>query len=230
MFRFSSVGRLACSILFMFLHPTVCSHGYSSINPPSGIAELFDLSKAPIHTQLSANTRGLLTSTDQVSFLRELEGSPPDWSALHDQPGEEMGERLFAFNRARDEAREAHSLLRQRIAFHWEGLLRGYDPEHQGFTVAMGPEFTPTHWGVVRFKPTGIPDEMIAVPSPTLRTLLQNQLDRGEQIEIKILFTGKLIQGESIMYAFSHDDVSQGMIMPVIQIERVQYFINVLNR
>ena len=71
---------------------------------------------------------------------------------------------------------------------------------------------------------------MIAVPSPTHRTSLQNQLDRGEQIDVKILFTGKLIQGESVMYAFSHDDLTQGLIMPVIQIEKVQYFINGLNQ
>ena len=216
--------------LFISLTATVLSHAQSSSSPPSGIVELLDLSRHPILGQLSSNTRALLTSTEQESFLRELEGLAPNWSLLHDQPGEENGERLFGFNRARDEAREGHGLQRQRIAFLWAGILRKYVPEYQGFTVAMGPELTPTHWGLVRFKPMGLPDEMIAVPSPTLRISLQNQLNRGEQIEIHILFTGRLIQGESVMYTFSHDHSGQGMIMPVIQIEGVRYFINLSNR
>ena len=228
----SSFVRRSAFFFFLIIPLTaaVLSHAQSSSSPPSGIAKLFDLSRNPIHGQLSSNTRALLTSTEQESFLRELEGLAPNWSLLHDQPGEENGERLFGFNRARDDAREGHTLLRQRIAFLWAGILRKYVPEYQGFTVAMGPESTPTHWGMVRFKPMGLPDEMIAVPSPTLRISLQKQLDQGEQIEIKILFIGKLTQAESVMYAFSHDHSGQGMIMPVVQTEGVRYFINLSNR
>ena len=228
----SSFVRRSAFLFFLFIPLTaaVLSHAQSSSSPPSGIAELFDLSRHSIHGQLSSNTRALLTSTEQESFLRELEGLAPNWSLLHDQPGEESGERLFAINRARDEAREGHPLLRQRLAFLWAGILRKYVPEYHGFTVAMGPELTATHWGMVRFKPMGLPAEMIAVPSSTLRISLQNQLDRGKQIEMKILFIGRLIQNESVMYAFSHDHSGQGMIMPVIRIEGVRYFINLSNR
>ena len=88
----------------------------------------------------------------------------------------------------------------------------------------MGPDLTETAWGVVRFKLVGLPHEMIAIPPPDLRNSLQQQLDQGEKVEIKILFTGHLIPDESIMYAFSHDHPRQGMIMPVVQTEAVQYF------
>ena len=224
------VRRVAFFLVANLLIAPGFSHAQFSSHPPDGIAELFDLSSTPLHTQLPLHTRPLLTPNEQESFLRELEGAVPNWSLLHDQPGEELGERLFDFNRARDEAREGHSLLRQRIAFLWSGILRKYVPEFRGFRVAMGPEFTPTQWGMVRFKPKGLPAEMIAVPSPSLRSLLQTQLDDGKEIEINILFIGRLIPSESVMYAFSHDDADQGMIMPVIQIEGVRYFLNLSKR
>ena len=224
------VRRIIFLLVFSLLTVPGVSHAQSSIQPPNGIAELLDPSSTPIHAQLPVHTRPLLTPTDQESFLGELEGAVPNWSLLHDQPGEELGERLFVLNRARDEAREGHRLLRQRIAFLWSGILRKYVREFHGFSVAIGPEFTPTQWGMVRFKPIGLPDNMIAVPSPTLRSALQNQLDDGEEIEIKILFIGRLIPNESVMYAFSHDQPGQGLIMPVIQIEEVQYFLNLSKR
>lgn len=175
-------------------------------------------------TLVSSQARPLLSPADQESFLKELEGEIPDWSLLHDQPNEELGERLFAFNRQRDQAREGHVLLTQKIAFLWSGLLRQYVAEQQGFTIALGPELTETTWGIVRFKPVGFPQEMIAIPSPEFRRSLQQKLVQGEKIEIKILFTGRLIPDESIIYAFSHEDPKRGMIIPVVQIEKVQYF------
>ena len=230
MFMSSTVSQVAFFLAFNFLTAPGFLHAQSSTHPPDGIAELFDLSTTPIHAQLPLRTRPLLSPTEQESFLRELEGVVPNWSLLHDQPGDEHGERLFAFNRARDEAREGHRLLRQRLAFLWSGILRTYVPESEGFSVAMGPEFTATQWGMVRFKPMGLPAEMIAVPSPTLRRALQTRLVEGEQVEINILFIGRLIPSESVMYAFSHDQPEQGMIMPVIQIEGVQYFLNLSKR
>lgn len=192
--------------------------------PFSGIAELHQLSKKSAHTLVSAGSRPLLSPADQESFLRELEGAVPDWTLLHDQPNEEPGERLFAFNRTRDEAREGHPLLNQRIAFLWSGMLRQFVPQHQGFSVAMGPDVTQTDWGVVRFKPMGLPQEMIAIPSTEILGSLQKRLAQGETVEIQILFSGHLIPHESIIYAFSHEDISQGMIMPVVQTEDVKYF------
>jgi len=64
---------------------------------------------------------------------------------------------------------------------------------------------------------------MIAIPSPEFRSYLEQQLAQGNKVEIKILFTGRLIPDESIIYTFSHDNPDQGMIMPVVQMEEVYY-------
>ena len=191
---------------------------------PSGIEKLHHLSTHEAFTLVPLEARALLTPTDQELFLKELEGEVPDWSRLKDQPNEEMGERLFAFNRERDNDRENHVLLKQPITFLWSGLLRQYVREHEGFSIAIGPEFTETAWGIVRFKPVGLPQELIAIPSPALRADIQRQLAQGDHVEIKILFTGRLNPDESIIYAFSHDDPDLGMIIPVVQVEDVRYF------
>ncbi|UCE63751.1 MAG: hypothetical protein JSU59_00910 [Nitrospirota bacterium] len=212
-------------VFWLFLLATSPIQAQVTSHSPIGIGNLHSLSPPQAHTLIPAHVRPLLSPHDQESFLHELEGEAPDWSRLHDQPNEELGERLFAFNRKRDQARQGHVLLNQQIAFLWSGLLRQYVPEHQGFTIAMGPDFTKTDWGVVRFKPAGLPQEMIAIPSPDLHNFLQQQLAQGNKVEIKILFTGRLIPDESIIYAFSHDDPNQGMIMPVVQMEAIQYFL-----
>ncbi len=93
----------------------------------------------------------------------------------------------------------------------------------------MGPEFTQTTWGLVRFKPLQLPNEMVAVPSPVLLRSLQERIERGEPREIGILFTGTLLPWESIIYAFSHDGLEQGMVMPVVQIDGVRYFLHPLS-
>ena len=156
-------------------------------------------------------------------FLAELEGSPPKWDELHHRQGEEHGERLFTLNRARDEMREGHPLLKQRIAFVWSGILRNFDSKHRGFTVAMGPELTHTTWGLMRFKPVQLPEEMIAIPSAAHLPLLKAKILEGEEIDIVILFVGTLVQSESIMYSFSHDEKEEGMIMPFVHIDEVLY-------
>ena len=205
-----------------------CSLGLSFeclADPPSGIQPLESLphdrpsfSGEPIRT--------LLTAADQERFLNELEKQPPDWNQLHDPPGEELGIRLFDFNRQRDAVREGHPLLSQRVAFWWAGVLGEYREAHRGFSVVMGPEFTQTTWGLVRFKPLQLPHEMVAVPSAAgLRTLLDRHA-KGERVEIGILFTGRLIPWESIIYAFSHDGTEQGLIMPVVQIDGIRYFLH----
>lgn len=212
-------------VFWLFLLATSHTQAQLTRESPLGMGKLHKLSNKQVHTLVSSNARPLLSSTDQESFLKELEGEIPNWSRLHDPPNEELGERLFAFNRKRDKAREGHVLLNQPIAFLWSGLVRQYVPEHQGFVIAMGPDFTETAWGVVRFKPVGLPQEMIAIPSPGFRSSLQQQLARGNKVEIKILFTGRLIPDESIIYTFSHDDQNQGMIMPVVHLEEIQYFL-----
>ena len=193
--------------------------------PSLGIAPLTALSNTTIKADISPEIRTLLTSREQQDFLSRLEGSPPNWESLHNQPGEEHGKRLFSYNRTRDEARENHPLLKQRVAFLWSGILRTYQMDQQGFSVAMGPELTQTEWGIVRFKPVGLPHEMIAVPPSNLLAKLKAKVANQEQVEIDILFIGKLVPNESLMYAFSHDGNEEGMIMPFVQIDSVQYFL-----
>ncbi len=195
--------------------------GQSSI----GIQPLLETSKSSVETLIPSSTRLLITGQDQVIFLTEIEKSPPTWETLHDQPGEERGTRLFAFNRARDDARANHPALKQHIAFFWSGILRQFDSEHQGFRVAMGPVRTKTPWGTVRFKPVNLPSEMIAVPGKRLVQPLSEKITRGEKIEIHILFTGFLAPNESLMYAFSHENSDQGMILPFVRIDGVQYIL-----
>ena len=190
---------------------------------PMGISPLMQIPQAARWKLITPPTRSLFTAQNLETFLKELEGFPPPWKSLHDQPGEELGERLFRLNRNRDEIRDGHRLLSQRIAFFWGGILRQYDTDHQGFRVAIGPILTKTSWGTVRFKPWNLPNDMIAIPSKKILKGLQATIAQGKQIEIDILFTGFLLSHESLMYAFSHDEPHQGMILPFIQIDAVQY-------
>jgi hypothetical protein len=193
--------------------------------PPSGVQPLHQLNKTNAHTLIKdSSVRPLLTASEQEAFLFELEQEPPQWKQLHDPPGDEHGARLFVLNRHRDEVREGHPLLNQSIAFVWSGLLHEYHDTHNGFKVVMGPRPTQTRWGIVRFKPTGLPNEMVAIPSPALVTYINERIAQGKPPEIGILFTGTLIPWESIIYGFSHDGLEQGMIMPVVHIEGVSYF------
>ncbi len=209
--------------LFVFSLGFLIIPVWTYAEPPSGVAVLRSSSSTMLNTVVPANTRPLVTPIEQETFLMELEGTPPKWDTLHNQPGEEHGERLFALNRSHDEKRIDHPLLKQRLAFLWSGILRNFDSEHQGYTVAMGPELTPTTWGIIRFKPVGLPNYMIAIPSKNLLPRLKTKVSTGEQVEISILFIGTLVPNESIMYGFSHDIQEKGMIMPFVQIEEVQY-------
>ena len=224
-FLFPIVPYVLPSIFFFLFLSIDCIAG---ADPPSGIQPLEPL---PQTRALLADSsiRALFTSADQERFLNELEQQPPDWDQLHDRPGEELGTKLFAFNRQRDAAREGHPLLSRRVAFWWSGVLGEYREAHRGFTVVMGPEFTQTPWGLVRFKPLRLPHEMIAVPSATELLTLRDLHAKGEPVEIGILFTGTLLPWESIIYAFSHDGTEQGLIMPVVQVDGVRYVLRPLS-
>jgi len=189
----------------------------------TGVNRLNQVPETAIKALLPSTTRPLLSAPELEAFLGELEGVPPEWEAFHDHPGDELGERIFSLNRARDETRTGHALLRQHIAFFWSGLLRKYEAHHHGFRVAVGPLLTTTKWGIVRFKPVNSPNDMIAVPSKKLLKVLQAKISQGEQIEIIILYTGYLIPQESLLYTFSHEDKNLGMILPFVQIDEVQY-------
>ena len=223
-FLFPIVSYVLPSIFFFLFLSIDC---IAEADPPPGIQPLEQLSQT--HTLfLDESIRALLTSADQELFLNELDKQPPDWDQLHDRPGEELGTMLFDFNQQRDAAREGHPLLSQRVAFWWSGVLGEYREAHRGFTVVMGPEFTQTTWGLVRFKPLRLPHEMVVVPSATELRTLQDRRAKGEPVEIGILFTGTLLPWESIIYAFSHDGGKQGLIMPVVQVDGVRYFLQPL--
>ncbi len=201
--------------------------------PPmaKGIQPLIQLEDQTLHQLIPRDIRPLLLPEEQEAFLQELEGHPPDWPTLQSPDHTDQSERLFQLNRKRDEARLIHKdILQQPIAFLWSGFLRQYMPEYQGFSVALGPELTSTSWGIVRFKPMGLPDYLVAVPSLESTKHFRIQKQDGEQIAIGVLFFGTLVADESLIYSFSHDQEEEGMILPVVQIEDVRYFLNPPNR
>jgi hypothetical protein len=160
-------------------------------------------------------------------FLEELDEAPPDWRAVlgggPDASAEGRAERLFALNRARDRQRAGRPALSHRMTFFWSGVLSGYDAETGTFRVAIGPKHIPTRWGLVRFKPENLPPEFVTVPSPRQAGRLAARLARGETIEIDVAMTGRLVPEESIIYDHGHEDPSQGMVMPVVWVERIEY-------
>lgn len=179
-----------------------------------------------LHEMIPKQVRSLLLPQELEDFLQKLEGRSPDWAALQDPDHTKQSENLFQLNRTRDEARGIHEdLLQQPLAFVWSGILRKYLPEYQGFSVALGPEFTTTSWGVVRFKPMGLPDYLVAIPSPELADQLLMRQKQGRQIDVSVVWIGRLVPEESLIYAFSHEEEGVGMVMPVVFIQDVKYFL-----
>ncbi len=174
---------------------------------------------------LPQDTRLLDDPASLERFLDALDGAPPDWATVygkgHNDPGHD--DRLFALNRERDAKREGKPALGWRIAFVWHGELSEYDPKAGGFGVALGPKFTQTSWGVVRFKAEDLPGNLMAIPNPSLRKSLRRMVEKGERVEIDVVISGKLIAEESLIYDFSHDEAGLGMIMPVVRVERIDY-------
>lgn len=159
------------------------------------------------------------------SYLSALDGHPPDWPRLYGRGEDAHMDRLFDENRARDHRRAGGHALTRRIAFVWEGIMTGYDAETGGFRLAVGPRVIPTAWGHVRFKPAGLPAGLIAVPPQTMQEALRRRRSGGETIEVDLILTGRLIPEESIIYDFAHEEKGQGMVMPVVQVERIDYFL-----
>ena len=178
------------------------------------------------HSLVPSSVRPLLTTPELETYLRELEGQPPPWNQLSSHDMTEQSQRLFQFNRQRDEIRENHpALLEQPIAFVWSGELRHFHEEHQGYTIALGPDIIHTAWGLVRFKPRDIPDNMMArIPTDGKDEIL-DKLGSPKTKEIGVLFIGSLTESESIMYAFSHDGDHEGMILPVVNIIALKYYL-----
>ena len=194
---------------------------------PSRVRPLRTLSLDQVGRLFPSTTHLLLSPGAIEDFLDRLDRSPPDWASVygtgHGDPGHD--DRLFQLNRQRDASRVGNETLHWRVAFVWAGELTDYDPKAAGFGVGIGPQLTKTRWGVVRFKPEGLPGNLMAIPNPQVRKTLRRRFDRGERIEVSLVMLGHLIPEESIVYDFSHDEEGVGMVMPVIQVERIEIIV-----
>jgi hypothetical protein len=189
-----------------------------------GVRPLFRAGNGDLSSLLPKGSL-LLTAPDAIeAFLSALDGQPPDWATVygtgHHEP--EHDERVFQLNRDRDAGRKGKEALRWLVTFLWSGQLSTYDPASGGFAVALGPDSIRTRWGTVRFKAEELPGNLMAVPDVDSRDrLLRPQT--SSPVEIEVVMTGRLIPDESIIYDFSHEEEGQGVIMPVVRIEQVDY-------
>jgi len=192
-----------------------------------GVRPLLTIAPKDLHTILPRAAHILIDPRSIEQFLDALDKTPPDWGLVygygHHNPARD--ERLFTLNRERDAKRAGNPVLTQLITFVWFGELSRYDAKAGGFHVALGPKFTPTRWGVVRFKYEYFQGDLVAKASETLQGKLEQRFARGESVDIIVAMTGRLIPDESILYDFSHDQEGLGVIMPVVQVERLDYLL-----
>jgi hypothetical protein len=190
-----------------------------------GTGPLLTIASRDLPTILPAGSHVLIDPRSIEQFLDALDTAPPDWSVVygHGDHDTARDERLFVLNRQRDAKRAGNPALTQRITFVWFGELSRYDAGAGGFRVALGPKFTPTRWGVVRFKYEDFEGDLVAKPSASVQSELEQRFARGESVTITVAMTGRLIPDESIIYDFSHDQDGLGVIMPVVKVERLEY-------
>jgi len=210
-------------IAVLFL--TVGSVGEGWAEDAIGTRPLLTIARKDLHTILPSDCHILIDPHSIEQFLDVLDGNPPDWGLVygHGHHDPALDERLFMLNRDRDAKRQGKEALQWTVVFLWSADLSRYDPTTGGFSLAIGPIFTPTRWGVVRFKPEEVPSNLVVIPNPSIRDVLRRQLDAGRKIGIEIAMVGRLIPDESLVYDFSHDEKGLGIIMPVVRIERVEY-------
>jgi hypothetical protein len=192
-----------------------------------GTRPLLKKSRKDLHTLLPPDSHILVDPHSIEQFLDALDGTPPDWDVIYGHGHHDSGldERLFALNRERDEKRTGKKPLQWTVVFLWSAEVSRYDPTTGGFHLAIGPIFTPTRWGVVRFKPEVVPSPLVAIPDPQTSVVLRRQLDAGRKVDIEVAMVGRLISDESLVYDFSHDEEGVGVIMPVVRVERVEYLL-----
>ena len=222
--KFPSIGIF----LFLVFWPPFLwlSNVYSQTASNNGVQPLLELDGQSIHDLIPASIQSLILSGEIEQFLQKLESTPPDWTKLRHSDITQQSERLFQFNRQRDNARATTpSILEKPIAFLWAGILRQYLPEYRGFSLALGPELTHTSWGIIRFKPINLPDYLVATPSLDVRKQLLTQQEQGELIEIVVVCIGTLVPNESLIYGFSHDGHQKGMILPVVSVQNILYIL-----
>jgi hypothetical protein len=192
-----------------------------------GVRPLLTIAPKDLHTILPPAAHILIDPRSIEQFLDALDKAPPDWGLVygHGHHNPARDERLFTLNRERDAKRAGNPVLTQLITFVWFGELSRYDAKAGGFHVALGPKFTPTRWGVVRFKYEYFQGDLVAKASETLQGKLEQRFARGESVDIIVAMTGRLIPDESILYDFSHDQEGLGVIMPVVKVERLDYLL-----
>lgn len=194
-----------------------------------GARPLLTVTPKDLHRILPPGSHVLIDPRSIEQFLDALDGSPPDWGLIygrgHLDPGHD--ERLFTLNRERDAKRTGNPVLKRLITFVWFGELSRYDAEAGGFRVVLGPKLTPTRWGVVRFKYQydDLRGNLIAKASTGLRGELEQRFAQGESVDVTVAMTGRLIPEESVVYDFSHDQAGLGVIMPVVKVERLDYWL-----
>ena len=206
---------------------TVGSDGEGWAEDAIGTRPLLTISRKDLHSILPPDCHILIDPHSIGEFLDALDGNPPDWLLVYGRGhhDSDLDERLFTLNRGRDAKREGKKALQWTVVFLWSAELSRYDPTAGGFSLAIGPIFTPTRWGVVRFKPEEVPSNLVVIPDPSTRDILRRQLDAGRKVDIDIAMMGRLIPEESLVYDFSHDEEGLGVIMPMVRIERVEYLL-----
>ena len=192
-----------------------------------GTSPLLTIAPKDLHRILPPDSHLLIDTHSIEQFLDALDGTPPDWGLVygHGHHDPDHDDRLFRLNRQRDAKRAGNPALTRLVTFFWFGELSRYDAEAGGFRVVLGPTFTPTRWGVVRFKYEDLPGNLVAKVSARLRSELEQRIGRGESVEITVAITGRLIPDESVVYDFSHDQEGLGLIMPVVKVERLDYLL-----
>lgn len=211
--------RVLFSLVFVLLPPLVFGQ-----EAPEGIRPLIVLEKS-INAAIPGSVTFLDSSQSAEDFLAQLEGYPPDWKYLFGNNVDERYDRLFDESEKRDARREGNPLLDQPIAFLWDGFLTSVRDDKPGFAVSIGPKQIQTSWGIVRFKIAYLPLEMTAMPSTEIFDAIKQKRARKEEVEIQILFQGKLIPEESLMYDFSTKKAGEGMILPIVELTQVDYFL-----
>jgi hypothetical protein len=206
---------------------TVGSVGEGWAEMALGTRPLLTIARKDLHTILPPDYRILIDPLSIEEFLDALDSTPPDWGLVygHGHHDPDHDERLFTLNRERDAKREGKAALQWTVVFLWSGELSRYEPTAGGFSIAMGPIFTPTRWGVVRFKAEEVPSNLVVIPDPGTGDVLRRQLETGQIVDIEIAMMGRLIPDESLVYDFSHDEEGLGLIMPVVRIERVEFLL-----
>ena len=215
--------RALWAITVLFL--AVGSAGEGWAEEAIGKRPLLTITRNDLSTILPPDCHILIDPLSIEQFLNALDGNPPDWGMVYGHGHHDSGldERLFTLNRERDAERAGKKTLEWTVVFLWSAELSRYDPTTEAFSLAIGPIFTSTRWGMVRFKADDMPGNLMVIPHPSQRDALRRKLDNGEKIEVDVAMAGRLIPDESIVYDFSHDQEGLGIIMPVVRIERIDY-------